>query len=50
VLVNNACTAIRNVREATLEEMDRVLDINVRGYSSRTQAALKHMKRAVASS
>ena len=45
VLVNNAGTAIpRPFEEATLEEMDRVLDINVRGVFVATQAALKHMK------
>jgi 3-oxoacyl-[acyl-carrier protein] reductase len=45
VLVNNAGTAIpKPFAEATLEEMDRVLDINVRGVYVATQAALKHMK------
>jgi 3-oxoacyl-[acyl-carrier protein] reductase len=45
VLVNNAGTAIpKTFEEATLEEMDRVLDINVRGVFVATQAALKHMK------
>jgi 3-oxoacyl-[acyl-carrier protein] reductase len=45
VLVNNAGTAIpKPFVEATLEEMDRVLDINVRGVFVATQAALKHMK------
>src|SRR4029077_6610974 len=45
VLVNNAGTAIpRTFEEATLDEMDRVLDINVRGVFVATQAALKHMK------
>ena len=45
VLVNNAGTAIpKAFEEATLEEMDRVLDINVRGVFAATQAALKHMK------
>src|ERR1700726_2639088 len=45
VLVNNAGTAIpKPFEEATLEEMDRVLDINVRGVYIATQAALKHMK------
>jgi 3-oxoacyl-[acyl-carrier protein] reductase len=45
VLVNNAGTAIpRTFEEATLEEMNRVLDINVRGVFVATQAALKHMK------
>jgi len=44
VLVNNAGTAIpRAFVETTLEEMDRVLDINVRGVFVATQAALKHM-------
>jgi 3-oxoacyl-[acyl-carrier protein] reductase len=46
VLVNNAGTAIpKTFEEATLEEMDRLLDINVRGVFVATQAALKHMKR-----
>ena len=45
VLVNNAGTAIpKPFEEATLEEMDRVLAINVRGVYVATQAALKHMK------
>src|SRR6266576_1827202 len=45
VLVNNAGTAIpKPFEEATLEEMDRVIDINVRGVYVATQAALKHMK------
>src|SRR5258707_13023663 len=45
VLVNNAGTAIpKPFEESTLEEMDRVLDINVRGVFATTQAALKHMK------
>src|SRR5271169_5620923 len=44
VLVNNAGTAIpKPFVEATLEEMDRVLDINIRGVFVATQAALKHM-------
>src|SRR2546430_4461921 len=44
-LVNNAGTAIpKTFEETTLEEMDRVLDINVRGVFIATQAALKHMK------
>ena len=46
VLVNNAGTAIpKTFEETTLEEMDRLLDINVRGVFIATQAALKHMKR-----
>jgi 3-oxoacyl-[acyl-carrier protein] reductase len=45
VLVNNAGTAIpKTFEETTLEEMDRVLDINVRGVFAATQEALKHMK------
>jgi 3-oxoacyl-[acyl-carrier protein] reductase len=44
ILVNNAGTAIpKKFEEATLEEMDRVIDINIRGVFSATQAALKHM-------
>jgi len=45
VLVNNAGTAIpKPFEEATLEEMDRIIDINIRGVFVTTQAALKHMK------
>src|ERR1700741_2879276 len=45
VLVNNAGTAIpKPFEETTLEEMDRVIDLNVRGVFIATQAALKHMK------
>jgi 3-oxoacyl-[acyl-carrier protein] reductase len=45
VLVNNAGTAIpKTFEETTVEEMDRVIDINVRGVFVTTQAALKHMK------
>jgi 3-oxoacyl-[acyl-carrier protein] reductase len=45
VLVNNAGTAIpKPFEETTLEEMDRVIDINIRGVFATTQAALKHMK------
>jgi 3-oxoacyl-[acyl-carrier protein] reductase len=45
VLVNNAGTAIpKPFEEATLEEMNRVIDINIRGVYVATQAALKHMK------
>src|SRR5882762_1365498 len=45
VLVNNAGTAVPNTFEtATLEEMNRVIDINIRGVFVATQAALKHMK------
>src|SRR6184192_3470647 len=45
VLVNNAGTAIpKTFEETTLEEMNRLIDINVRGVFVATQAALKHMK------
>lgn len=45
VLVNNAGTAIpKTFEETTLEEMDRVIDINFRGAMIATQAALKHMR------
>ncbi len=45
ILVNNAGTAIpKTFEETTLEEMDRVIDINIRGVFIATQAALKHMK------
>jgi 3-oxoacyl-[acyl-carrier protein] reductase len=45
VLVNNAGTAIpKRFEETTLEELDRVIDINIRGTMVATQAALKHMK------
>jgi len=45
VLVNNAGTAVpKTFEETTLEEMDRVIDINLRGTLAATQAALKHMK------
>src|SRR4029077_15301806 len=44
VLVNNAGTAIpKTFEETTLEEMDRVININLRGVFVATQAALKHM-------
>src|SRR4030081_1572136 len=45
VLVNNAGTAIpKTFEETTLEELDRLIDINVRGVFVATQAALKQMK------
>jgi len=45
VLVNNAGTAIpKTFEETTLEELDQLIDINVRGTFVATQAALKHMK------
>src|SRR6202158_1225573 len=44
VLVNNAGRAIpKTFEETTLEEMDRVIDINLRGVLATTQGALKHM-------
>lgn len=44
VLVNNAGTAIpKKFEDTTLEELDRLIDINVRGVFVTTQAALKHM-------
>ncbi len=44
VLVNNAGTAIpKRFEDATLEELNRVIDINIRGTFLTTQAALKHM-------
>jgi 3-oxoacyl-[acyl-carrier protein] reductase len=45
VLVNNAGTAIpKPFEESTLEEIDRVININIRGVFLTTQAALKHLK------
>jgi 3-oxoacyl-[acyl-carrier protein] reductase len=45
VLVNNAGTAVpKRFEETTLEEMDRLIGVNVRGVFVATQAALKHMK------
>jgi 3-oxoacyl-[acyl-carrier protein] reductase len=44
VLVNNAGTAIpKPFEETTLDDMNRVIDINVRGALVATQAVLKHM-------
>jgi 3-oxoacyl-[acyl-carrier protein] reductase len=44
ILVNNAGTAIpKKFEESTLEELDRVIDINIRGTFVTTLAALKHM-------
>ena len=44
ILVNNAGTAIpKPFEETTLEEMDRMIDINVRGIFATTHTALKHM-------
>lgn len=45
ILVNNAGTAIpKPFEEATMEELDRVIDLNLRGVFIATQAALKHIK------
>ena len=45
VLVNNAGTAVpKPFVEATLEELNRVIDINVRGTFVTTLAALKHIE------
>ena len=44
VFVNSAGTAIpKKFEETTIEELDRVIDINLRGAFVATQAALKHM-------
>jgi 3-oxoacyl-[acyl-carrier protein] reductase len=44
VLVNNAGTAIpKKFEETTLEELDQVINLNIRGVFVTTQAALKHM-------
>jgi 3-oxoacyl-[acyl-carrier protein] reductase len=44
VFVNNAGTAIpKKFEETTIEELDRVIDLNLRGAFVTTQAALKHM-------
>lgn len=44
MLVNNAGTAIpKPFEESSLEEIDRMLNINVRGVLVTTKAALKHM-------
>jgi 3-oxoacyl-[acyl-carrier protein] reductase len=43
--VNNAGTAIpKTFEETTLEEIDRLIAINIRGTFVATHAALKHMK------
>jgi 3-oxoacyl-[acyl-carrier protein] reductase len=44
ILVNNAGTAIpKPFEEATIEELDQVIDLNLRGVFIATQAALKHI-------
>jgi 3-oxoacyl-[acyl-carrier protein] reductase len=45
ILVNNAGTAIpKTFEESTLEELDRVIDLNIRGIFIATHAALRQMK------
>jgi 3-oxoacyl-[acyl-carrier protein] reductase len=45
ILVNNAGTAIpKPFEETALEEMDHVINLNLRGVLVATQAALKHLK------
>jgi 3-oxoacyl-[acyl-carrier protein] reductase len=45
VLVNNAGTAIpKPFEETTLEELDKVININLRGTFIATQAVLRHMQ------
>src|ERR1700736_2879683 len=45
ILVNNAGTAVpKRFEETTLDELDRLMEINVRGVFVAQQAALKHMK------
>lgn len=45
VLVNNAGTGIpKTFEETSLEEMDLVIDVNMRGVLATTQAALPHLK------
>src|SRR6202022_1887390 len=45
ILVNNAGTALpKRFEETTLEELDRLIDINVRGTFVTTHSALKQMK------
>jgi 3-oxoacyl-[acyl-carrier protein] reductase len=44
ILVNNAGTVIpKPFEESTLEEMDRVIDLNLRGVLIASHAALKHL-------
>jgi 3-oxoacyl-[acyl-carrier protein] reductase len=45
ILVNNAGTAIpKKFEDTTLEELDHVINLNVRGAMLATHAALKHLK------
>jgi len=44
ILVNNAGTAIpKKFEESSMEEIDRMIDLNLRGVLAATQAALKHI-------
>ena len=44
ILVNNAGTAIpKKFEDTTLEEIDHMINLNIRGVMVATQAALKHM-------
>ena len=44
MLVNNAGAAVpKRFEETTLEELDHMIDLNIRGAFIATQAALKHM-------
>ncbi len=44
ILVNNAGTAIpKTFEDSTLAEIDKVIDINIRGVFAATHAALRHM-------
>jgi 3-oxoacyl-[acyl-carrier protein] reductase len=46
ILVNNAGTAVpKTFEETTLEELNRLIDINLRGVFIATQAALRHIKK-----
>ena len=46
ILVNNAGTAIpKKFEESTPEELDTIIDLNIRGVFTATQAALKHIKK-----
>jgi len=46
VLVNNAGMAVaKKFEDTTLEELDRLVNVNLRGTFVATQAALKHMKK-----
>jgi 3-oxoacyl-[acyl-carrier protein] reductase len=45
VLVNNAGTAIpKKFEDATMEELEQVINLNIRGMFIATHAALKHLK------